>query len=451
MKTWWGFIGLPLALVLLALGVYYFGFAVRQGPADEAQWPVIEPAKVAALEVRTPTESYVFEPGAGAWLVRPLAARPGDICAPKADLAKFTALLNFISANRPKRVLGPFARSQAEAFGLAGPGLVLRIVGVQGPGKDLEFSLGKENPSGEGVYALSSLTPDILFLLDKSWLRQVDHPMDYYHDLKVFEVAEDQVARMGLKGLEGLDWEAESRDGKYFFLRPDTVKDNALSEAEVKLYLHNLLSLKASRLESGRPLPGQAALLEFALWPRKSSEPEFLRLFQVPGDETGLLGQSSRQPCLFEVGWDRIRPLVKTAFELKGRSVVSLNLGDIELVRVTYGQEVFEAEKTETGWRERSGKSNVLGIDLTLWRFTELQFEAEPGVRLPTSALWSMTCELQDVQGKVLSLLSFYEDKELPVGQCWLRVGSEDKYYPVSNQLLNDLKGLFLPNKDFAS
>jgi hypothetical protein len=38
----------------------------------------------------------------------------------------------------------------------------------------------------------------------------------------------------------------------------------------------------------------------------------------------------------------------------------------------------------------------------------------------------------------------FFTDPRLPADQCWLKVGTEEMYYPVSSQLLEDVQG-YLP------
>lgn len=87
-------------------------------------------------------------------------------------------------------------------------------------------------------------------------------------------------------------------------------------------------------------------------------------------------------------------------------------------------------------------KKDIPGIDMSLWRFTELQFEALPLNSLPASAVQLMYCKLVDSDGEKLTELTFYADPKLPQGQCWMKNGGQ-MYYPVSSRLLKDLQGLF--------
>ena len=82
--------------------------------------------------------------------------------------------------------------------------------------------------------------------------------------------------------------------------------------------------------------------------------------------------------------------------------------------------------------------------DMTLWRLKELRFEDEPVARLGYPAAQRLVLDLLGGDGKVLSSFSFFTDPRLPADQCWLKVGTEEMYYPVSNQLLEDVQG-YLP------
>ena len=94
------------------------------------------------------------------------------------------------------------------------------------------------------------------------------------------------------------------------------------------------------------------------------------------------------------------------------------------------------------GWRFRGEKKDIPGIDMSLWRFTELQFEALPLNNLPDTAVKLMYCKLMDTEGEKLTELTFYADPRLPQGQCWMKNGG-GMYYPVSSRLVKDLQGMF--------
>ena len=60
----------------------------------------------------------------------------------------------------------------------------------------------------------------------------------------------------------------------------------------------------------------------------------------------------------------------------------------------------------------------------------------------PDTAQWVMGIACSTAEGEAVANLQFSVDPALPGGQCWLSTGG-DKYYPVSDQLLRDLRGMF--------
>ena len=137
--------------------------------------------------------------------------------------------------------------------------------------------------------------------------------------------------------------------------------------------------------------------------------------------------------------------LVRSAFDIQGRTVVKLDIGIVARFVVAHGDKLYSIERGKTGWRIDGGQKDVPGIDMALWRFTELQFEALPLNNLPDSAIELMYCMLLDEKGVKLTAMTFYADPQLPQGQCWMK-NDGGMYYPVSSRLLKDLQGMFPAN-----
>ena len=131
---------------------------------------------------------------------------------------------------------------------------------------------------------------------------------------------------------------------------------------------------------------------------------------------------------------------------MQWRGVVNFDSSRVEGARIfsVYNNQTLHVEKTPAGWTEREGGRVVQGIDMTLWRLKELRFEAEPVARLGYPAVQRLELDLLAKEGKVLSTFTFFTDPRLPADQCWLKVGSEEMFYPVTSQLLEDVQG-YLP------
>jgi len=71
-------------------------------------------------------------------------------------------------------------------------------------------------------------------------------------------------------------------------------------------------------------------------------------------------------------------------------------------------------------------------------------FESEPESRLGYPAAQRLEFDLLAKDGKVITSFTFFSDPRLPADQCWLKVGAEEMFYPVSSQLLEDVQG-YLP------
>ena len=420
------------------------GCGSGQAPNAEAPWPSFTPAAVRSLRFELPGPGFELTLSGPDWAIRPLVpAQP--VPGQRLDAARIADLLELLARSKPKRALGAHQPGQAKEYGLDSPRVRLRIAlapAEAGGPSEIVLELGRQNPAGDGVYALNSLAPDALFLVDPAVLRQLEHGAEFYLDSRVFETAEKDVALLRVSGPSGLRFEAVRRDGAFVFARPAQLAGRPLSEAALKQYLRDLLSLKAGPALPAETRPA-AALLTVEIAAAGAAEPETLELFRAGDHPDQVLAGSDARPGLFVLARDQAALLDRTAFDLLDRSVVTLDIGRIESFQVQCGTATFLAEKTATGWVERGGGRDVLGIDMALWRFNELQFEAAPAAAPPPAAAWVMTCEPRAADGRVIESLAFYSDPGLPAGRCWLRVGAERKYYPVPDQLLKDLQGLF--------
>lgn len=437
------------ALVLaVAAGLWVLtqGWQPGQRPAGEAQWPSLAPEAVQGLRFELPEPGFDLAVQGDDWSIRPLAAaaKPGP--EPKAASDKVAALLESVARNKPKRALGAYVAKDAKAYGLDAPRVRLRIglrpaAGRPGQG-EVVLVLGRETPAGDGVYALNSLAPDTLFVVEPTLLRQLEHPAEFYVDTRLFEIAEKDVAQLRLAGPSGPRFEVVRKDGGYAFVRPAALAGRPASESAFKQYLRSLLSLKAAAFLPAKAVAGRP-LFVVEVSAGGAAAPEILEVFQAEGKPGQLVANATAQPGFFVLDREQAALLDRPAFDLQDRSVVGLDIGKIESLHIQFGSQAFVAEKTNTGWLERGGKRDVLGIDMSLWRFNELKFEAEPLGVLPSTAAWTMTCEPMAADGRVVETLTFYSDPRLPAGRCWVRVGTEKIYSPVSEQLLKDLQGLF--------
>ena len=344
----------------------------------------------------------------------------------------------------PYRSIGGFDQGGPEEYGLDAPELKI-IVNFEGEtNKSLTLKLTSDEAGT--VYGWSSDNPGLVYEFDKKTMGQLGLPATHFFDTRVFHFDEEVVSKLQLMQLFGSNWLVEKRKQGFFFALPGYLKEKPASDSELKLYLHALALLRATNLVL-EPVVADTKMpaLTIKLWVRNDETPAQVEFFAVKGDPGMYLGKSSWLTVPFLLDAESVGELVRSAFDIQGRTVVKLDIGIVARFVVAHGDKLYSIERGKTGWRIDGGQKDVPGIDMALWRFTELQFEALPLNNLPDSAIELMYCMLLDEKGVKLTAMTFYADPQLPQGQCWMK-NDGGMYYPVSSRLLKDLQGMFPAN-----
>jgi len=433
-----------LLVLFMALGVAFFLYQQEQRLAMSI-WPDYTIDAVQSIEVATPKERYSLLREPSGWVVRFDGAEADALPVP-ADTARIEALLAAIAHNRPSQMLEQAASADTSALGLDAPSVQIHIKPASADDREAKLTLGHETPTGAALYAHSSLAPESVFLLDASVLHHFDKPMDFYFDTRLLEVRGEDVQRLTLHGAHGVQWDLERKDDLFTFVVPASMQGTTVTSSEVRLYVHNLTAVNADviltrpdRQVTGRPV----CSIEMTM--PKAAAPLRLELF-APLDADQVYGRSTRHPAGFLIDREKAKSLVRQAYDMQWRGVVNFDSSRVEGARMysTMNNQTLQVDKTPSGWEERDTGRKVSGIDMTLWRLKELRFEAEPVARLGYPAVQRLEFDLLTKDGKVMSSFTFFTDPRLPADQCWLKVGSEEMFYPVTSQLLEDVQG-YLP------
>ena len=439
--------GVLLILVLsvaLAIGVYLVN---RDQGMGSGVWPNYSAEVVQSIEIATRTERYSLVKEPTGWVVRQDGAEPDALPTP-ADQSKVEALLEAIAHSRPAQNLGPLTAADATVYGFSSPAVRILLRTATLGLREVLLTFGNETPTGVGLYAQSSLAQDTAFLLDANILHQVDKSSDHYFDYRLLDLRTDDAQHLLFTGATGAQWELERAEDIFVFQRPESLKGATVSSSEVRLFLHNLSAItadsilsKADRQPAGHP----GFTLEITT--TKGTEPLRLEVFS-PGEAEQAFGRSSRHPIGFQLDREKARSLFRLAFDMQWRGVITVDSAHVERARIysVMGNQTLTAEKTPTGWEDRERGTTVAGLDMTLWRLKELRFEAEPVGRLAYPAVQRLVLELLAKDAKVLYIYTFYADPRLPPDQCWLKVGAEEMFYPVGNQIVEELQG-YMPSR----
>lgn len=435
---------LLLLVLLVAFGVGYFLYQQEQRLALGV-WPDMDVDSVASIDVVTAQEKYTLAREQNGWVVR-LGGADADAVPVPADSAKVEAFLTALAQNRPRQTLDQGSGVDASQLGFRSPTVDITIRPSSSDDKPARVVLGHETPTGAAIYAYSSLAPDVVFLMDSSVLHHFDKTSDFFFDPRLLDVRGEDVQRLTLSSPHGVQWDMERKDDLFVFTTPANMKGTTLTASEVRLYLHNLTAITADTIltKPDKQAPGKPACVIEILMP-KASAPLRLELYP-PLDAEQVYGRSSRHPGGFYIDHDKAKSLIRQAYDMQWRGVINFDSTKVEGARIfsVSGNQTLLVDKTPTGWTERDNGRRMSGIDMTLWRLKELRFEDEPVARLGYPAAQRLMLDLLGRDGKVLSSFSFFTDPRLPADQCWLKVGTEEMYYPVSNQLLEDVQG-YLP------
>jgi len=226
-----------LAVILIALGVFYYVYEVRLGPEREktegrkGRVFTVEPADVAEVELKRADSTVKLQREGEGWqILAPVSARGDRAPIDETVTSIVTARLDREIEADPK-ALGDFGldRPAAEAT------LTLK------DGKRIGLVLGAKSPTGVWVYAREAGKPAV-FVVGDSVLRDTTRPVAEFRDKTVLAFEQKDVTGVALD-LRDEKIALEQADGRWKLTRPrvlpadaDTVRDflDKLRAARVK-------------------------------------------------------------------------------------------------------------------------------------------------------------------------------------------------------------------------
>ncbi len=276
--------------------------------------------------------------------------------------------------------------------------------------------------------------------MSDDFVRQCEFPARFYYNLFLLTGQSEKISSISLGSGGSFSWTLTRNEGEFLFTFPAPLSGKPASSGELDLLIHSLLESPAKGLVPvGIHKAGKTVLnVEVAFSDKRV---EKVVIFEVEGEDNFYLANSTIQNGNFIITKEHLEQLDKKAFQMRQRSVLSVETGKIGSMRVLQGNQTFVGMKSDKTWINFVDKKPLLGIDMSLWRLNELKFEAEPVVNLSETSEKVMELELMNGEGVRMIDVAFFSDPELPAGQCWLSHGNSSVYFPVSNKLLEDLQG----------
>lgn len=358
----------------------------------------------------------------------------------RAKRERVVEFLDRIGQLNPIRSVGGFDRGPEE-YGLHEPDVII-IVAFGDKSKD-PLTIKLVGADSGLAYGWNSSSPALVYEFTEDVLETLGPSATYFLDRKVLNFDEERVSKLQLVQPFGSSWVVEKQKEGFFFSLPGYLEGKPASDSELKLYIHSLALLQAGKLVlepmvSNKRMPA----LTIKVWTKGSTEPEKVDFYTIQDEPGSYLGKSTWLTVPFTLDSESVGQLLRSAFDVQGRSVVKIDTGEVARFIVVHGDTNYAVERSQGGWRLLGSQNKLQGIDMFLWRFTELQFEALPLNTLPETAVRLMQCKLVSPDGETLTEITFYADPNLPQGQCWMKNGG-NMYYPVSSRLLKDLQGMF--------
>ena len=229
-----------LAVVLVALGAFFYLYEVRWAPdreqvtARKGRVFTAEPADVTQLTLKRPGDSVALKRDGDAWqMTAPVTAR--------GDRGPIDEVLTNVVTAKMDREIAATPQSLAE-FGLDKPAAEVDL--TLKDGKQLGLVLGAKSPTGVWVYARERDKPAV-FVVGDSVLRDATRPVADFRDKTILAFDRKQVTGVDIVSREetlGL----ESADGGWKIVKPvalpadgDTINDflEKLGAAKVKEFV----------------------------------------------------------------------------------------------------------------------------------------------------------------------------------------------------------------------
>lgn len=434
-----------LMAAAVAAGLWFNASQVES--VDNSKWLSRPFNGVRSIHIQSVEGAYMLKPVNDAWEAH-VPGASWNIEA-RALPGRVTDYLNKLGAMTPIRSVGGLDRGPDE-YGLDEPSL--KIIVALGDKDEDKVSIKLAADESGTVYGWNSDSPALVYEFDAKVMGQYALPASHFLDKRVFNFDVEKVDKLQLVQTFGSSWLVEKHKEGFFFAQPGYLQGKPASDSELKLYIHSLDLLQAGKLVLEPVVTdNRIPALSIRLWSEKRAKPDTVEFFTLKDAPGAYLGKSSWLTVPFTLDAQSVSQLVRSAFDVQGRTVVKLDTGAVARLIVANGDTYYAVERGKQGWRVLGSPKELQGIDMFLWRFTELQFEALPLNNLPDSAFQLMHCKLVDEKGSTLTEITFYADPNLPQGQCWMKNGG-DMYYPVSSRLLKDLQGMFpVVVKDDAS
>jgi len=233
-----------LAVVLLALGTFYYVYEIRGGPerakieAQKGRLWTVDAADVDEMELKRGAEAVTLKRESDGWrLLVPVTAR--------GDRSRVDETLTTLTTARVDREIES-APTRLDQYGLDKPAAAVTL--QLKDGRRLELQLGAKSPTGVWVYAREAGKAAV-FVVSDTVLRDVTRPLSEFRDKTVLAFGARQVTAFEVVTREGM-LAVEQVDGRWRLTRPVAL---AADTETVTAFLDKLQSTRIKEFVAESP------------------------------------------------------------------------------------------------------------------------------------------------------------------------------------------------------
>ena len=233
-----------LAVVLLALGTFYYVYEIRGGPerakieAQKGRLWTVDAADVDEMELKRGAEAVTLKRESDGWrLLVPVTAR--------GDRSRVDETLTTLTTARVDREIES-APTRLDQYGLDKPAAAVTL--QLKDGRRLELQLGAKSPTGVWVYAREAGKAAV-FVVSDTVLRDVTRPLSEFRDKTVLAFGARQVTAFEVVTGEGT-LAVEQVDGRWRLTRPVAL---AADTETVTAFLDKLQSTRIKEFVAESP------------------------------------------------------------------------------------------------------------------------------------------------------------------------------------------------------
>jgi hypothetical protein len=325
-----------LAVLLVALGTFYYVYEIREGPAREKAavekdriWKDLEAKDIDDVVLKREADTIHLTKSGDAWtLVAPVEGR--------AERQPVEDLLSALATARTEREIDPNPAKPGD-FGLAPPAVEVTF---RAQGQERRLRLGAKNPTGIWVYAQQASQPAV-FLVPESLLLSAQKSASDFRDHTVLAFEPTAVRGLEVRGPTGQTITAATRQGTDDWQVTAPLAAPADRQA-ISGLLDKLRAAKIKAFVSAAPDAKSAdpyglehpLRLTLSLGEEKDRVAQTLRFGKAVPDQKAVYAEREGDPTIFLVDQALLNAVPASPTALRDKTVLAYHRTKLERVEL---------------------------------------------------------------------------------------------------------------------